>query len=120
MKAQIFYTKVFHPSEVVDSRFGDIYTKAHYGSESVINLPIEMFRKYWVLMATEWIGNEDYLERLFEKYNTDNNPLGTDAGQQKVKKSGTHHTSMSVLDIIKIGSKYFMVAGAGFKKVNIR
>jgi hypothetical protein len=126
MKALIYYGKLMSPTQLSgDSKwFHDVYMDAHHSEVgNTIKIPINKFKQYWALMGSEDVQGEDYgeLERLFSKYNSDDgNPLGTDAGQQKVRVSGTHHTSMSVLDIIKIGTKYYMVAGQGWKIVEMK
>lgn len=121
MIAKIYYAKIISPY-LKEKWFVDVYRNAHFG-DGLIVLSHNNFRRYWVLMDITDASGVDDLERLFAKYNDEGdgaNPLATSKGQERVRKSGTHHTSMSVLDIIKLGDKYFMVAGSGFKKVSMR
>ena len=42
------------------------------------------------------------IEKIFDFFNQEDNPLGTTKGQKWLKKVGLHHTSMSVGDVIEV------------------
>lgn len=74
-----------------------------------------------------YTGEQDNesLETIFERFNSMENPLGTDINQQKIRKEGTH-TSMSVGDIVEITEAIdeekiglWIVASIGFQKISL-
>lgn len=113
MKASIYYNPFEHPNS--SERADALYWLVR-NNDGILPLSKNYFKK-WRFMGYEEVDqNKDLqkeLERLFHKYNTENNPLGTMQGQKKVRELQAH-TSMSVQDIIKIGDAYFMVAPFGF------
>jgi len=58
---------------------------------------------------------------IFDLFNSDNNPLVSPANQRWIGKNlQPHpHTSMSVGDIVKKGSKYFIAMPTGWKEVKM-
>ena len=62
------------------------------------------------------VGTKKYLEKIFRKFNSRENPLSTRDNQEKIKSLETH-TSMSVGDVIQINDKYYSVSGEGFHQV---
>lgn len=58
----------------------------------------------------------EYLENIFEKFNSEENPLSTPEYQDKIKSLLTH-TSMSVGDVVQIDDSYYVVSVIGFKKL---
>lgn len=58
----------------------------------------------------------EYLNRLWELFNSDDNPL-SDKKFEEIEKLHTH-TSMSVGDAIKIDDTYYVVSGSGFRKLD--
>lgn len=127
MIAKIYYSVMPNPSE--DKWWADnVYWKIHYNDDdSPISIPKAKFVNYWRLMNSYKVegGVDTALNKLFAIFNdadhiANPNPLGTAKGQEKVRSSGTHHTSMSVADVIQIKSDYYIVAGTGFKKLILR
>lgn len=126
---EIFYSKKFR-SEMPERMYKSL---GFSGGDEEVLVPKTFFKKNFVKMSKDKVmidGNvlPEELERLFSKYNDGGyaedtpyskgrNPLATPKGQEKVHKSGTGHTSMSVGDIVKVDDDYYMVASAGFKKV---
>ena len=95
-----------------------------------IRLPKEKFAKWWRKMAEVNVSDNDakndisgLLEHLWGQFNDDGygakNPLATPQGQAKVKASGTHHTSMSIGDVIKVGTNYYIAVSVGFAKLKV-
>jgi len=119
-KAKIFYytNKLPHPS--TNKIWGKIYNEIHFNSDTKpVSIPIGFFKRYWrVLPIQENITSTSDIEEIFTKYNI-NNPYANPEGQRIIKEYNTH-TSMSVGDIIKVGSRYYIIAGEGFKKVVLR
>lgn len=61
-------------------------------------------------------GDLGICEKLFEATNI-GDLLSTKEAQDKIRASKAQHTSMSVGDIVEIGSEFYLCVGAGFKKV---
>lgn len=75
--------------------------------------------KYETLIEDETLINDKiyaYLEGLFMRFNSEDNPLSASEYQKKIKKF-LSHTSMSVGDVVQIDDDYYVVAGVGFKKL---
>ncbi len=65
-------------------------------------------------------SKREYAEKLFIIYNDgteEGNPLGTPAGQQKIRSSGVGHTSMSINDFVVIDGDVLIVDSEGFKEL---
>jgi len=100
-QSQTFLAKRFlHPTKITkeefDKYYASIYTFQHEFQE------------------TDNIS--DFLENLFHRFNSEENPLSTKEYQDKIEKLQAH-TSMSMGDIIKINDAYYMVDGNGFKEM---
>lgn len=125
MKADIFYSTMPHPSE--DEWFGSVFyskVRSHETPEGgVVKFPKAKFARYFKKMASFEVKDDSSasLERLWEVFNDASdegaNPLGTPEGQAKVRASGTHHTSMSVGDVVKIGRKLHVAVSVGFARM---
>jgi hypothetical protein len=59
-----------------------------------------------------------YLESLWKKYNSDNNPLSCKEKLQLIKDN-LSYTSMSVGSIVKINGDYWIVRGNGWEQIYI-
>lgn len=57
----------------------------------------------------------EYLESLFAKFNSDDNPLYTSADHQNAYNDT--HSSMSIGDIVSYKNELYIVVGHGFKKL---
>jgi hypothetical protein len=57
-----------------------------------------------------------FLEKLFARFNSEENPLCAPKYQEKIK-SFLSHTSMSVGDVVQIDNDYYVINGIGFKKL---
>jgi len=57
-----------------------------------------------------------YLESLFQKYNSKENPLSCKEKQKLIRESNSY-TSMSVGSIVKINDEYWVVKGFGWEKI---
>lgn len=85
----------------------------------------EEFTKYYKLIyqfehqfqPDELDSKHEFLETIFSRFNSDDNPLSTKDYQNKIKDLKAH-TSMSMGDVVQIDSSYYMVAGMGFEPVN--
>lgn len=93
-------------------------------SESGIN-PEEIITEDYVRTKYENVYEEDvskvilnnninnYLEKIFQKFNSNENPLiGSKLIREKVK-----HTSMSVGDVIELNNIMYVVTFCGFKEI---
>jgi len=62
---------------------------------------------------------EEKMGQLFERYNDDNNPMGTKPMQNWIRDNlqPSPHTSMSVGDIIEISGELYIVKGVGWTKL---
>ena len=58
-----------------------------------------------------------FLEEMFAKFNSEENPLSALKYQKKIKEM-LAHTSMNVGDVIQIDNDYYVVKGMGFKKLD--
>lgn len=80
------------------------------------NLKWDEFQEYYQQVHSE-ICEKDYsqiaLEGLFERFNSESNPLLVEEKQEYIKKNNLH-TSMSIADIIKLEDRYFIVSSCGF------
>lgn len=56
-----------------------------------------------------------YLESLFDKFNSNENPL---LKTQNVFSDDKTHIKMSIGDVIKYHSNYYVVMGCGFRKIS--
>jgi len=89
----------------------------------VDNIPTEVnFATDYALMWTERVPtynctNTSIAERTFAKFNDyERNPLSAENdGQSIVSTSGTHHTSMSIGDIVVVGHLPYIVKNEGFE-----
>lgn len=91
---------IYYYGSISRMQFDDIENimlKGNIHIKSIINhhLPVHSVRE------TKINNINEYLEMLYEKFNSDNNPLCTVENQKFIKSIGTH-TSMSVGDIVKI------------------
>ena len=126
MIAKIFYSINPHPSE--DKWWADHFYRPLHEREDEKPMEVQFtkFNHYWKLMRYQNVAGDDVkvvLEKLFALYNdagSEPNPLSSDEGQNRVRASGTHHTSMSVGDVVYLKGKYWIVAGVGFKELKVR
>jgi hypothetical protein len=125
MIAKIYYSLFTDPRDD-EWWYLNIYKRVHYDEDdSPIIIPTAKFSHYWKLMTTYGTDGEveAVLNRMFALFNDGldiPNPLGTPEGQVKVKQSGTHHTSMSVGDVIGLKDKLWIVAGVGFRELRLK
>lgn len=94
-----------------------------------INLTFKDFNKYYkkvhdnIVSADVDLNDEEsihsHLQKLFELYNSNVNPLSDKKNQDSLVKNEMH-TSMSVGDIIKIKESYYAACMRGFSKINIK
>lgn len=59
---------------------------------------------------------DEYLESLYNIFNSEKNPLSSPF-YQRIIKNNKLHTSMSMGDVIKVGTNYYYGAGFGFHKI---
>lgn len=75
--------------------------------------------RYYVNVFNEIIStsleDEELLEELFEKFNSEDNPLQSEEKQRMIGENNSH-TSMSVGDVIKLNDQYYSVGKSGFLK----
>ncbi|ARF12179.1 hypothetical protein Klosneuvirus_3_314 [Klosneuvirus KNV1] len=82
----------------------------------------EEFNKYYASIYTfqhefqETDNVNEFLENLFHRFNSDENPLATKEYQDKIEKLQAH-TSMSMGDVIKINDTHYIVDGIGIKEI---
>lgn len=57
----------------------------------------------------------EYLESLFSKFNSEDNPLYASADHQNTYNDT--HSSMSIGDIVSYQNELYVVAGRGFRKI---
>lgn len=82
----------------------------------------EEFNKYYISIYTfehEFQKTDnitEFIENLFHRFNSDENPLSTKEYQDKIEALQAH-TSMSMGDIIKIDDVYYIVDGVGIKEM---
>jgi hypothetical protein len=57
-----------------------------------------------------------YLESLFRKYNSDENPLSCEEKKKLIRENNSY-TSMSVGSVVKINDEYWVVKGFGWGKI---
>jgi len=128
-KAKVFYSKK-HQTELPKALYDDLHS-----NKSTIFMPKRIFKDVYAEMSKDKVQIDGdvlpaELERMFAKYNDDGyaqdkpyskgkNPLATPKGQDKVRDSGTHHTSMSVGDMVEVDGDHYIVADFGFKKVKV-
>jgi len=65
-------------------------------------------------------SKEHFADRLFAVYNDGAeipNPLGTKEGQEKVRSTGTGHTSMSINDFVVIDGEVIICDGSGWLNI---
>jgi hypothetical protein len=74
---------------------------------------------YSISIVKKRMKNDTILNNLYERFNTSANPLSTPDSQQMLRAENVRHTSMSMGDIIKINSSYFIVRSIGFKKLKL-
>lgn len=94
---------------------GDALDIMFYG-----NVDIKMIEESYVEVysSMDEVGDDIfiYLEKMFEKFNNDENPLSGVDQQNKISYLNTH-TSMSVGDVVKINDTYYVAKGTGFSKI---
>ena len=85
---------------------------------------IKDIKRDYVKLPIEFYYNKDImvwnnLETVFIKLNGNQgpNPLGTVLMQSWLRANGLRHTSMSVGDVVKIGTQYWVVDDVGFKEI---
>lgn len=91
------------------------------------NITMDDFNKYYIKVCSVDIPNNvdltveksinEFLESLFELFNSENNPLTNKKMQKHIIKNKLH-TSMSMGDVIKIMDMYYYVANFGFKTIS--
>ena len=101
---------------------GQMTTKEFCRISLLTKVKIEDLNKYYLCLYTfetdDTINNTvEYLENLFKKFNSNENPLSNEEYQTKIKESKCH-TSMSTGDVIQIDDDFYVVGGTGFKKIN--
>lgn len=64
------------------------------------------------------LSQEHNFGKVYNKLNSDNNPLGTPEMQQWLRKNKLKHTSMSVGDIIELEGKYWITLMIGWEKLS--
>ena len=84
------------------------------------NVNMQMIEKYYTVVyefvhIKMIVDTNKFLEELFRKFNSSDNPLNNPDSQEKIKNSGTF-TSMTIGSVIQIGDEYYSVAAFGFKK----
>lgn len=95
-----FLDMYLNPQSVITSReFNEHYTKVY---DMELPNSIDLNDEHSV---------NSYLESLFEKFNSDENPLAIN--DNKI------HTTMSVCDIIQLDKKFYCVCGFGFKEIQL-
>ena len=57
-----------------------------------------------------------FLDEIFRRFNSTDNPLRDEASQARLKELDTH-ISMTIGSVIQIGDEYYAVAAVGFKKI---
>lgn len=60
---------------------------------------------------------EEFLENMFRRFNSEENPLSAPEYQKRIRDIKAH-TSMNTGDIIQIDDDYYVVSGWGFTKLN--
>ena len=60
------------------------------------------------------------LEAIFALFNLGNNPLATPRGQDRIRRLGVGHTSISVGDIVKVDGNYYYCDKVGWKKMRLQ
>ena len=115
-KAEIFY--VSSKNKLSQSFIVKMYVNP--------TVTMDDFNKYYMKIYETNIPNtinienekslNQYLESLYNIFNSDKNPLSAPF-YQKIIKNNKLHTSMSMSDVIKIGTNYYYAAGFGFHKI---
>jgi len=122
VQATIYYVDMPHPSE---SKFAEKYWSVlHYDKDiKIVYVSKAQFKKYWQKMPyKENIKSYKDLDQLWHKYNIyRTNPCSSDndPGQVTLKKLGVRHTSMSIGDVVKIGTIYYIAVSYGWAKLKI-
>ncbi len=116
-KYEIYYTtkEMFHQFHADDELSQSLYCDDEFSEKQLTKLGLSAFAK-----VGEHLGNLDVdanLEKIFAWYNMDSNPLGTKEGQQKIRKLGVSHTSMSVQDLVVFNNEIYVVKSMGFKNL---
>lgn len=103
MDVRIYYQSLETPSEY---KFRDLKPTLSY------------FLQYWRMVYLKEFKKQPDLNMLYSMFNDyEINPLSDENNGQNVIKSTHTHTSMSVGDIIQLDKDFYIVAGAGFDKI---
>lgn len=113
MKARIFYVtkKAFHEDP------SWIFTNAEKTEQQLDKSGLKNFVEIDTHEDQNVKSKLDFAEKLFMIYNTDSNPLSTKQGQERIRKLGAGHTSMSVNDFVVIDGSILIVDTLGFKNI---
>ena len=120
MKAEIFYFN----NEAFDKEPQRFFTNAEETLKMLNESGLKNFTQVDTYEinppANEDTGKLEFAELLFALYNDGavlGNPLGTKEGQDKIRKLGVSHTSMSINDFVVIDGEVLIVDGCGFKNI---
>ncbi len=119
MKAEIFYFN----NEGFDREPQRFFTNAEETRKMLDESGLKNFVQvdtYEINPTTEQIDKPEFAELLYALYNDGavvGNPLGTKEGQDKIRKLGVSHTSMSINDFVVIDGEVLIVDGCGFKNI---
>ena len=95
---------------------------AHYGHKDkgkLESMNRATFNRRWAKVATNSVNSNQDLDVLWEKYNIGNSSIKTPAGQEKLRSVGVGHSSMSILDVVKTRTGYWMATSRGWRRINV-
>jgi len=112
-----YYIKQGHHSDNLElKQLWHTIEKDFDGSE--VQLTRKLFNSNWKMLPFKESSKKHNRDVLFAKYNSsDKNPLANDNGQEILRSLGLKHTSMSIGDIVKFRTVYWMCVSEGWVKV---
>lgn len=94
---EFILNKFLSPTKVTRKQFKDYYRLIYEKNDTVTEI-------------------DQYLNSLFELFNSEHNPLCRQKYQNLIKNLNSH-TTMGVGDVVRINDQYYIVASFGFEKI---
>jgi len=116
LKAEIFYFK----KQAITDFSGRMFMYAEETKKMLNESGLKYFTHIDTFEEETKLSRDEFVERIFAIYNDGaeiDNPLGTKEGQDKVRATGTYHTSMSVNDFVVIDDEIIICDGSGWLNI---